>query len=193
VAAGADDTASDEQIEVYKQNWRARHPNVVRFWKEIERAALAAVYRMPEPIRCGKLTLRCEMRGEAKFLVLILPSGRPLSYPFVTLIRNRFDQPAVQFMDNAELYGGWSPCNHGTGAYGGLWTENCVQAIARDLLAAAIVRLEAAGYPVVLHVHDEVVCEVPLDSAHTVTEFQAIVNELPDWAYEQVAYCQQSA
>jgi DNA polymerase len=57
-----------------------------------------------------------------------------------------------------------------------------VQAIARDLLAAAIMRLEAADYPVVLHVHDEVVCEVPLNGAHTVAEFQALVNQLPEWA-----------
>jgi hypothetical protein len=137
---------------------------------------------MPESVRYGKLTLRCEMRGEAKFLFIILPSGHPLSYPFITWIHNKFDLPAIQFMDNAELHGGWSPCNHGTGAYGGLWVENCVQGIARDLLAAAITRLEAAGYPVVLHVHDEVICEVPLNGAHTVTEFQALVNQLPEWA-----------
>jgi DNA polymerase len=179
--AEVDATITLLQVEEFKIGWRERHPNTVRFWKGIERAALAAVHRMPKPIRYGKLSLRCEMRGDAKFLFIVLPSGRALSYPFIALIRNKFGEPAIQFMDNAELYGGWSPCNQGTGAYGGLWTENCVQAIARDLLAAAIMRLEAADYPVVLHVHDEVICEVPLSGAHSVAAFQALVNQLPEW------------
>jgi DNA polymerase len=179
--AEVDDTIALVQIEEFKHGWRERHPNIVSFWKGIERAALRAVRQMPEPVHYGKLMLRCELRGSAKFLALLLPSGRPLSYPFTTIIPNKFGEDAVQFMDNAELYGGWSPCNHGTGAYGGLWTENCVQGIARDLLAAAITRLEAADYPVVLHVHDEIICEVPLNSAHTVTKFQQLVNQLPEW------------
>ena len=77
--------------------------------------------------------------------------------------------------------GKWSDCRFGQGAYGGLWTENIVSAIARDLLAGAMLRLEAAGYPMVLTVHDEVVVEVP-DGFGSLDEFRRLIVATPDWA-----------
>ena len=64
-----------------------------------------------------------------------------------------------------------------------LWTENVVSGIARDLLAEAMQRIEAAGYPIVLHVHDEVVCEVPIGFGST-EEFTRLMIRSPSWALE---------
>ena len=61
--------------------------------------------------------------------------------------------------------------------YGGKLVENIVQAIARDCLGVTILRLETAGYPVVFHIHDECICEVPDDGSKTLKEMQAIFSE----------------
>jgi hypothetical protein len=165
----------------FKLAWRDRHPRIVQFWRGIDRAAIAAVQRAPQQIKYGLFTLECESIGDAKFLFITLPSGRRLSYPFPKIITNRFGHPAVEFMDNSIVNGQWTPCNHGAGAYGGLWAENLTQAVARDLLAAAMQRLEAAGYPVVLHVHDEIVCELP-EGEGSLQEFKYLIERLPEWA-----------
>jgi DNA polymerase len=85
------------------------------------------------------------------------------------------------FADNAA--GQFKDCRNGAGAYGGIWTENIVSGIARDLLAEAMLRIEAAGYPIVLHVHDEVVCEVPEGFGST-EEFTRLMTRKPAWALD---------
>jgi DNA polymerase len=173
------DTASNAEIESFKRAWRNRHPQNEQFRNGIGRAAVAAVRRSPNPISYGRLTLQCEPLGGARFLFITLPSGRRLSYPFVKIVTDRFGRPTIDFMDNA--LGKWVPCNHGQGAWSGMLIENVVQGIARDLLAAAMTRLEAAAYPVVLHVHDEIVCEVPINEG-SLDEFRYLIERLPEWA-----------
>src|SRR5262249_51285920 len=115
------------------------------------------------------------------FLLLKLPSGRKLAYPFA---RTKLLDPqhgAVIFADNSD--GQFRNCRNGAGAYGGLWTENIVSAIARDLLAEAMLRLEDAGYPIVLHVHDEIVCEVPEGFVST-DKFTRLMTQRPSWAWD---------
>jgi len=67
--------------------------------------------------------------------------------------------------------------------YGGLLVENFVQAIARDIMADAMLRLEQSGYPLVLTVHDEIIADVPNDQG-TLSEFTDIMSTMPSWAAE---------
>jgi len=87
----------------------------------------------------------------------------------------------VLFADNSD--GQFKDCRHGQGAYGGLWTENVVSGVARDLLVEAMLQIESAGYPIVLHVHDEIVAEVPIGFGKT-EEFTHLMIRRPPWALD---------
>jgi DNA polymerase len=167
---------TDAEVETFKQEWRAAHPKIKAFWYALDHAAWSAVRERGRIFRCGSVAFRCD----ATFLQLKLPNGRKLSYPRPRIIGDDREQRVV-FADNSA--GQFKDCRHGQGAYGGTWTENVVQAIARDLLAEAMLRVEAAGYPIVLHVHDEIACEVPIGFGST-DEFTRLMTRKPAWALE---------
>ena len=170
------DQFSDQEVEKFKTDWRAAHPAIKRFWHKIDRAAWTAVRERGRITHCGRVAFRCA----GAFLQLKLPSGRKLSYPQPRIVGDEHEQSVV-FADNGA--GQFKDCRHGNGAYGGLWTENVVSGIARDLLADAMLRLEAAGYPIVLHVHDEIVAEVPEANGST-EDFTQLMTRKPSWALE---------
>ena len=109
----------------------------------------------------------------ANNLHLKLPSGRELVYPQAHIEPGQYDDEIV-FKDN---FSGWRDVR----GWFGVFVENIVQAIARDLLAAAMPKVEAAGYPIVLHVHDEIIDEVP-ETFGSAEEFAQLMTELPTWA-----------
>jgi DNA polymerase len=163
------DAYTDQQVEQFKADWRASHSATVRFWRALENGLQKAL-RSGESVILGQLAFDF-VDGALR---LTLPSGRRLAYPRAHLELDRYAMRIV-FKDNAR--GGWSDVRgwHGT------FTENVVQAISRDLLAEALQRLEAANYPVVLHCHDEAVCEVP-ERFGSAEEFLRLMTELPRWA-----------
>jgi DNA polymerase len=173
--APEDDASDEATIKSYRDKWRAKHPRTEAFWYAVDRAAINAVQLPGTEYQVRQL----KFRFEHPFLRIVLPSGRALNYPFPRIELSRFSRPCVMFKDNAG--GKWVDCNFGRGAYGGLWTENITSAIARDLLAAALMRLEGGKYRVILHVHDEICVEVA-DSFGTLDEFQRLITTLPDWA-----------
>ena len=168
------DAFEDFEVDEFKAAWRLAHPAVVRFWYGVDDAAIHAV-RSRKTVRFGLLLFKVV----GGFLQIKLPSGRKLSYPQPRIIEDDRGRPRVLFKDNAK--GQFIDCRGGQGAYGGLWTENIVSGIARDLLAEAMFRVEAAGYPTMLHVHDEIVAEVPEGFGST-QEFARLMTRRPAWA-----------
>ena len=166
-----DSDESDEQIKAHVAKWRSQHKAIERFWYALENAIKRSV-RTGERTKLGNLA--------AEFidgtLFITLPSGRKLAYPEAHLGPGKFaNTTQVYFQDNAK--GAWREIR---GWYG-TWCENVIQAISRDLLVGAMTRLEAAGYPIVLHCHDEAVAEVP-DGFGSTDEFLRMMTTLPDWA-----------
>ena len=143
----------DEALQVVKA-WRAANRNIVRFWYELEEAF---VIGDGTPVGAG--FIRVEKVGTDRHVYL--PSGRPIIYHRVRRQKvikvdkdgNEYEKKVICFDD---------PTGYGAPGqtYGGRLTENVTQAVARDLLAAALVRLTGAGYKVVGHVHDEVLVEI---------------------------------
>jgi DNA polymerase len=163
--------------EEIKREWRTAHPAVHRLWHAVDRAAWTAVQQRGRVICCGRVAFKCA----GNFLLLKVPSGRKLAYPFARPKLLDSEHGAVVFADSSD--GQFRDCRNGNGAYGGIWTENIVSGIARDLLAEAMLRIEAAGYPIVLHVHDEIVAEVPAGFGST-EEFTRLMTQRPGWALD---------
>jgi hypothetical protein len=184
-----DTPLTPEEIQRRCYMWRERHPAIANrrsgFWYGLHAAAVTAVHNPSAPQTYKWHRLYCRKIGELNFLFIELPSGRAIAYPGAHLVYGEHSgKPtvAVGFMDNAQ--GRWSPYVSPTGKPGswhGLLTENVVQAGTRDIMAAAMLRLEAAGYEVVLTVHDEIICRVRKGEG-SLEEFKHLLELQPDWA-----------
>lgn len=143
----------EEELPELVNSWRGANPKIVQFWHDVEDAALRAV-------RDGctvKLQHGLEFTCTQGFLFVRLPSGRQLAYVRPQIVPGPYgDQVAYFGMDPASKKWKRIP------TYGGKLVENIVQATARDCLAAAMLRLDEAGYRIAMHVHDEVVLDMPV-------------------------------
>ena len=178
---------SDARADELKTAWRDAHPNIVRYWYDIERAAMQAVSDPTKAVHCGKVSFR----KAGSFLYARLPSGRWLSYPYPKLqnIKTPWGDHKLALTHKSQITlanarrivkedhdgnGKWARIN----TYGGCIVENLTQAVARDIMAEAMLRVEAAGYPIILTVHDEIVSEAP---SGNVKEFCELMERRPDW------------
>lgn len=169
-AFGADKMGlTEEEMQDIVTQWRAASPTIPKLWRDTESAAKRALQCPGKTfaIPCGVKYCR-----DADALRCKLPSGRILSYWDARLD----DDGSICFMGQNQTTRKWEK----TETWGGKLTENIVQAVARDCLAVAMVRLAEAGYKIVFHVHDEVVIEAPEGSKWQ--DAAAIMGEPIDWA-----------
>jgi hypothetical protein len=166
------DTHSDADVESFKRAWRGEHRATVQFWRALDSALKRAIVTRL-PVMLGALKAECVNSN----LTLALPNGRRLFYPAARVVPSKKFENAteISFMDNGR--GKWIR----KAEWFGTFVENCVQATSRDLLVAAMLRVEDAGFPIVSHCHDEVVCEVRREDAD-LERFHALVVTPPPWA-----------
>lgn len=153
---------SDEELAEIVQRWRNANKRIVDLWYSIENAAIETV-KTCQPNAIRYVSFSMESDGNHSYFVITLPSDRKLFYVKPFLSSNEFGKEAIYYYGVSQDAKKWIPLS----TYGGKLVENIVQAVARDCLAESIKRLEAAGYSVVMHVHDEVIIEHP---ANTDTE-----------------------
>ena len=157
-------------------DWRKANPRIVKTWSKLETAVKRCCTTGLDQETCGLVFHR---RPEDGTMTVALPSGRELCYRNMTLGTNRWGKESLKFMGANSETKRWEWIE----TYGGKLTENIVQAIARDCLAHTLIRLYENNYEIVFHVHDEVVCEVPADSANfKLRMIQDIFAGTAEWA-----------
>ena len=159
---------SEEEMQEIVSNWRAASPSIPKFWRDAEKAATLA---LENPGKSYRLPCGVRYRKAPDALMCQLPSGRWLSYWGA-----RLEEGSIVYMGQGGQSGAWMKKE----TWGGKLVENIVQAYARDCLAVAMDRLDAAGYKICFHVHDEVVAEMPEGSRWE--DMAAIMGEPIDWA-----------
>ncbi len=196
--------------DAIKRMWRESHPKTVAFWAELEDAVLCAI-RNPGKAYWAGANVRPDgrkalkiVRTKAKhdptfdeerddpnaagwWLKIELPSGRIMSYPGIALsVTTEIDEDTGKKRTSTRIkYQGENQTTRQWGfqyTYGGKLTENIVQALCRDILAWSMPGVEAAGYEIVLSVHDELITEVPDTDDYTTEELCALMCDLPVWA-----------
>ncbi len=161
----------EEEMQPLVDAWRTANPNIVAFWNALDRAA-RTVIRRKTSARVGKVALY----WQDDKMFMRLPSGRNLCYQSPHFTENRFGSDAIGYY--APNAAGQMVVQE---TFGGKLSENATQAIARDILAHALLTLEKNGYPVVFHVHDEAVIEIPVGQG-SLEEACRLMAIAPDWA-----------
>lgn len=150
------DELTDDEVKEIVNRWRATNSKIRDLWYRMDGAA-TSVIQDGGKIQVERLTVAREYDHAqgTRCMTITLPSGRKLYYIDPALGSDQWGNPSINYMGMDQTTKKWKRIE----TYGGKLIENCVQAIARDCLAFAIENLEAAGLPIVFHVHDEVVID----------------------------------
>lgn len=160
---------SEDELQSIVDSWREANPNIVSLWWDID-----AVVKRVVKTRTKEKYKSLVISYEKGILFIELPSKRRLAYPKAKIGINRFGGESVVY-EGVVVGNKWDKIE----SYGGKFVENIVQAIARDILAETMMRLEEKGFNIVMHIHDEVVIE---SDSSSIEEVNQIMSLLPSWA-----------
>lgn len=160
----------EEELKPLVDAWRGSNPNIVKLWWDVDRAAST----------CVREKVPTETHGirffyQSGMLFIVLHSGRRLVYVKPRMGINRYGSETVTY-EGVGTQKKWLRLE----SYGPKFVENIVQATARDILVEAMQRLDAKGYKIVMHVHDEAVIEAPADTS--LEDICSVMGETPAWA-----------
>ena len=155
--------------DVLKRVWRATHPAIASGWGELRIACMSSIDRPGNTFRCGHL----KARRDGHWLRIGLPSGSVMCYPSPQIVDG-----SITYMGMNQYSRKWSRLK----TYGGKLFENVCQSVARDVMAHNMPAIEAAGYQIVLTVHDEVICEAPDSDEFNAGHLSGLLATNPPWA-----------
>ena len=160
---------SEDELQSIVDSWREANPNIVSLWWDID-----SVVKRVVKTRTKEKYKNLVISYEKGILFIELPSKRRLAYPKAKIGMNRFGGESIVY-EGIVVGNKWDKIE----SYGGKFVENIVQAIARDILAEAMMRLEKKEFNIVMHIHDEVVIE---SDSSSIEEVNQIMSLVPSWA-----------
>lgn len=161
---------TEPELKPLVDAWRQSNPRICRFWWDVDATAKICVKE-----RTAAETHGIRFYYQSGMMFVVLPSGRKLVYVKPKMGINKFGNESVTYEGVGEQKK-WLRLE----SYGPKFVENIVQATSRDILAEAMLRLNAAGYRIVMHVHDEAVIEAPADTS--LDEICQVMGQAPGWA-----------
>lgn len=167
-------TIPDDEIPMIISNWRKASPRICKFWYNVEGAAKTAM----EERRTVKLKHGITFSYINHILFIGLPSGRKLAYYNARIEDGKKGKPAITYEGVDQETKAWGRND----TWGGKLVENIVQAVARDCLAETIKRVSSAGYQIVMHVHDEIIVDVPTADTGALKTITDIMAQPISWA-----------
>lgn len=172
---------TEDELPDIVTRWRTANKRIANLWYRIDDAVMHIIAAGGSAVVNGITFAReYDPMQNTHILTICLPSGRKLYYVDPQIGVNRFGNAAINYAGQNQMTKKWERVE----TYGGKLTENIVQAIARDALALAIEHLEAAGLPVVFHIHDECVIDVkPFDTPENMLKtVTALMTQPIPWA-----------
>lgn len=174
-------TIPEEELQSVVDQWRAANPNIVKLWYDYEAAAKTAIreHRTVRRAIKGRRGVSVDFSHINGNLFIKLPGGRKLCYWGARIREDaKTGREQIVYMGVNQTTKQWQE----TETYGGKLVENVVQATARDCLAVAMTRVSDMGYKIVMHVHDEMIVDVPVEDTDALERINAAMGAPIEWA-----------